>query len=112
MLPQALEPGQGRLALMPSASDPTRASFVDLSAQYPLKLLAPRVDADGELQRIGLAYLLSYGGGLVATDMIDLRCSVGEGCALVLLTQGNTKVLSRCSRTLAEPSGLQVAGAI
>lgn len=94
-LPQALQPGRGRLTLARSETDPSRASFVELAAQYPLKLLAPRVDADGELERVGLAYLLSYGGGLVATDEIDMRCSVGEGCSLVLLTQGNTKVLSR-----------------
>lgn len=36
---------------------------------------------------VGIAYMLSYGGGLVGGDRIELEVDVGEGAALMLLTQ-------------------------
>ncbi|WVR06339.1 hypothetical protein IAU60_003370 [Kwoniella sp. DSM 27419] len=71
-----------------------RARFASLSAAYPLKLLCP---SPLPSQPAGLAvmYTLAYGGGLVAGDIISLRGEVGQGCGLVMLTQGSTKVYKR-----------------
>jgi urease accessory protein len=59
------------------------ASFSELSATYPLKLLSPRVALDG----VAIAYILSYGGGLVGGDSIKLAVDVGPGSILLLLSQ-------------------------
>jgi urease accessory protein len=58
-------------------------SFSELSATYPLKLLSPRVALDG----VAIAYILSYGGGLVGGDSIKLEVDVGPGSILLLLSQ-------------------------
>ncbi len=62
-----------------------------LSAAYPLKLLSPArlpsTPAD-----LATCYVLAYGGGLVAGDEISLSVKVDAGSALLLLTQGSTKV--------------------
>ncbi|KAG8704808.1 hypothetical protein FRC09_003315 [Ceratobasidium sp. 395] len=62
--------------------------FNELSYTYPLKLLSPSIPSHGEIPT-AIAYVLSYGGGLVE-----------EGAGLVFLTQGSTKVFK--SRTLTE----------
>ncbi|EJU02362.1 UreD-domain-containing protein [Dacryopinax primogenitus] len=69
----------------------TSASFSELSYSYPLKLLSPpsHADAPGPVR---IVYVLSYGGGLVGGDKIELDVEVQEGARLVLLTQGSTKV--------------------
>ncbi|EIN14100.1 UreD-domain-containing protein [Punctularia strigosozonata HHB-11173 SS5] len=64
------------------------AKFSQLSAKYPLKLLSPRVSVDG----VAVVYILSYGGGLVGGDTIDVRIEVGRDAVLLLLSQGSTKV--------------------
>jgi len=62
--------------------------FPELSSTYPLKLLSPRIYQDG----VALVYILSYGGGLVGGDRVNLSVDVGSGFVLVLLSQGSTKV--------------------
>jgi len=62
------------------------AVFEEISYSYPLKLLSPKVTAKGTLPA-AIAYALSYGGGLVAGDRVDLDVDVGEGAVLILLTQ-------------------------
>ncbi|KLO17081.1 UreD-domain-containing protein [Schizopora paradoxa] len=64
------------------------AIFSKLSYQYPLKLLSPRIAEQG----VAIAYVLTYGGGLVSGDRINLHVDVGSSTSLVMLTQGSTKV--------------------
>lgn len=73
--------GGGRIALSSYGSN--HAVFSELSSTYPLKLLSPRISPDG----IAVVYILSYGGGLVGGDQINLSVDVGTGAVLVLLSQ-------------------------
>ncbi|KAG1870971.1 urease accessory protein UreD, partial [Suillus tomentosus] len=62
--------------------------FSKLSSSYPLKLLSPRVAEHG----VAIVYVMSYGGGLVGGDCMQLVVEVGKECKLLLLSQGSTKV--------------------
>lgn len=75
--------GKGRAILHRSADEVT---FSELSYRYPLKLLSPRTFASDDVP-LAIAYILSYGGGLVSGDKIELDVEVGTGSALMLLTQ-------------------------
>lgn len=71
-----------------------KAMFADLAFQYPLKLMPPKIASGEAALAPGLValYMLTYGGGLVSGDSIDLQVHVKSHSHLVLLTQGNTKV--------------------
>ena len=75
--------GSGRITLNLHGR---QAIFSELSYRYPLKLLSPRVQCPS----VAIAYVLTYGGGLVSGDRINLHVSVDSNAALVLLTQVNT----------------------
>ncbi|KAJ7487465.1 UreD urease accessory protein-domain-containing protein [Mycena galericulata] len=77
--------GSGRITLALHGSD---AVFSELSSTYPLKLLSPRIHRVG----LAVAYIITYGGGLVSGDCISLSIQVDSGAILVLLSQGSTKV--------------------
>lgn len=62
-----------------------------LSFQYPLKLISPR----GLGQPCASVFMMSYGGGLVGGDQIDLSVNVQARCKLALLTQGSTKIFKQ-----------------
>ncbi|KAH7067637.1 UreD urease accessory protein-domain-containing protein [Paraphoma chrysanthemicola] len=69
-----------------------------VSYQYPLKLVAPdplppphAVDVDSP-RLIHTVFLLTYGGGIVAGDTINLHVQLDSGTRLILLTQGSTKI--------------------
>jgi urease accessory protein len=73
----------------------------DLSYQYPLKLVAPdplpppereHDDASPAPKLVHTVFLLTYGGGIVAGDSIDLSVRLETQTRLVLLTQGSTKI--------------------
>ncbi|KAH7104616.1 UreD-domain-containing protein [Auriculariales sp. MPI-PUGE-AT-0066] len=96
-------PGRGRIDLGTSGDD---AVFSVLSYSYPLKFLSPRCAHD----RVGVAYLLNYGGGLVGGDEIDVDVYVRGGASLLLLTQGTTKIFKQ--RTNTSPDGKVHADAL
>jgi urease accessory protein len=73
-------PGTGRIAVRLDGSE---AVLTELSSSYPLKLLSPRLPP----HNVAVVYCLTYGGGLVAGDRVNLKADVREGAALVLLTQ-------------------------
>ncbi|KAL5534339.1 hypothetical protein ACEPAG_801 [Sanghuangporus baumii] len=77
--------GSGRIELVLHGR---HAVFLQLSYCYPLKLLSPHVN----VPLVAIAYILTYGGGLVSGDRIGLQIEVGSGASLLLLTQGSTKV--------------------
>ncbi|ORX74061.1 UreD-domain-containing protein, partial [Linderina pennispora] len=63
-----------------------------LSSAYPLKLLSPEA-VPGTTQLLpAVSYILSYGGGIVHGDQIHVDVHAHPGTALLLLTQGSTKV--------------------
>jgi urease accessory protein len=72
--------GRGHIALELHGSE---AVFTELSSAYPLKLLSPRT------RRVGLVYLITYGGGLVSGDQVALSVDVGLCANLVLLSQAS-----------------------
>ncbi|KDQ12931.1 hypothetical protein BOTBODRAFT_34072 [Botryobasidium botryosum FD-172 SS1] len=99
-MPHATGParGKGRAVLRKSGNE---ASFSELSYSYPLKLLSPQGASDAP---VAIAYMMSYGGGLVSGDQVELDVDVGAGTSLLLLTQGSTKVFkSRQSAYLTPP---------
>lgn len=70
-----------------------------VSYQYPLKLIAPEplpppdYGAEADTPRlVHTVYLLTYGGGIVAGDSIDLDVQLDHQTRLLLLTQGSTKI--------------------
>jgi urease accessory protein len=73
-------------------------SLSKMSFQYPLKLISPRLPS----QQCTSVFMMSYGGGLVGGDKIDLSVTVEKGCKLALLTQGSTKVFKE--RTMSDSS--------
>ncbi|OCF33480.1 urease accessory protein [Kwoniella heveanensis BCC8398] len=77
-----------------SSSTAGPARFSSLLAAYPLKLLSP-TPLPSQPPHLAVLYTLAYGGGLVAGDVISLRGEVEDGCGLVMLTQGSTKVFKR-----------------
>ncbi|KAG8842810.1 hypothetical protein FRB91_003909 [Serendipita sp. 411] len=69
--------------------------FSELSYTYPLKLLSPRQTTaarDEAAQRVAILYNLTYGGGLIGGDRVELSLNIKPDAKLVLLTQGSTKV--------------------
>ncbi|KAJ4306259.1 cohesin complex subunit [Collariella sp. IMI 366227] len=57
--------------------------------QYPLKLITPMRPSE---TKSALVFLLSYGGGLVGGDKVDLSIDIKAGARLSLATQGHTKI--------------------
>lgn len=77
-----LSSGEGIIKLGGHGATPT---FSDLEFSYPLKLIAPSRHFTDHLACL---YMISYGGGLVANDVVKLEVEVMDGSSLVLLTQG------------------------
>lgn len=76
-----------------------------ISYQYPLKLISPSPSAS---QRSVLVFLLTYGGGLVGGDQVNLRISVQPNAKLSIVTQGHTKVFKSSSRDIVTSQNLDV----
>lgn len=91
-------PGHGliHLSLLP----PNTPKLRTVNYQYPLKLVqpAPVRTANEAAELIHTVYLLTYGGGLVAGDAIDLHVILESHTRLTLLTQGSTKLFKSISR--------------
>lgn len=76
--------GGGRITL---AVHGTKAIFEELSSAYPLKLLSPQVSEP----EVAIVYLLSYGGGLIAGDRVELNVELKERSKLLVLSQVNKR---------------------
>ena len=102
------QPGSGiiHLALLPPATPRLRT----VKYQYPLKLVtpAPVRTATESSDLIHTIYLLTYGGGLVAGDGIDLHVILEPSTRLVLLTQGSTKLFKSPSRDVVSKQSMVV----
>jgi urease accessory protein len=88
-------PGTGTIHLARLPPDTPRLRTVNY--QYPLKLVSP-VPLTAGKALIHTVYLLTYGGGLVAGDSINLEVVVEDSTRLVLLTQGSTKLFKSPDR--------------
>lgn len=97
-------PGHGhiKLAVLP----PSKPVLEVVSYQYPLKLIAPAAlavhgsDKNAAPTLVHTVYLLTYGGGLVAGDTINLHVDCAPTTRLILLTQGSTKIFKSPSRNI------------
>jgi urease accessory protein len=107
--------GQGSIevALLP----PNTPVLRTLSFQYPLKLVAPdplpppALDAEDAASRPSLihtVFLLTYGGGIVAGDNLDLFVRLESNTRLVLLTQGSTKIFKTPDPALLSEQHMKV----
>ncbi|KAJ3077236.1 hypothetical protein HDU98_006423 [Podochytrium sp. JEL0797] len=67
-------------------------SLETLSCTYPLRLMSPKGQ---RTQKHRDVFMLSFGGGLVGGDVVDLKVVVDGGASLALLTQGSTKVFKK-----------------
>ena len=95
--PTQSKPGSGTIHLALLDSNTPRLRTVNY--QYPLKLVSPApMRADDQL--VHTVYLLTYGGGLVAGDSIDLHVNIEETTRLVLLSQGSTKLFKSPAREI------------
>lgn len=93
----ASRPGHGTIIV--EILPPSTPALKTVSYQYPLKLIAPEplpppdYVAEADTPRLVHAvYLLTYGGGIVAGDSIDLDVHMDHDTRLLLLTQGSTKI--------------------
>lgn len=107
-LSKASNAGTGtiHLALLP----PNTPRLRTLNYQYPLKLVSPSPLRTEEYPHhlIHTVYLLTYGGGLVAGDAVDLGITVERTTRLVLLTQGSTKLFKSPSRDVRSKQRMSV----
>jgi urease accessory protein len=93
--PTQSKPGNGTIHL--ALLDPKTPRLRTVNYQYPLKLVSPApLRTDDRL--VHTVYLLTYGGGLVAGDAIDLHVVIEKTTRLVLLTQGSTKLFKSPNR--------------
>ncbi|KAJ9134653.1 UreD-domain-containing protein [Pleurostoma richardsiae] len=76
-----------------------------MSYQYPLKLISPPRSHD---QKSVLVFLLSYGGGLVGGDAINLAMDLHRGARLSVVTQGHTKVFKSATPDIVTRQTLHV----
>jgi urease accessory protein len=83
------QPGHGKILL--SLLPPKTPILQTCSYQYPLKLIAPTpLTVNNNV--VHTVFLLTYGGGLVAGDELDIKTHLDPHTRLVLLTQGSTKI--------------------
>lgn len=118
--PSTATPGDGRIVAAVTPNGEPGLSVV--SYQYPLKLIAPTTgaglgtlgraattvaddknDSDPTRRKSALVFLLSYGGGLVAGDQVNLAIEVQADARLSLVTQGTTKVFKATGDGRAAP---------
>ncbi|CAI7564697.1 unnamed protein product [Penicillium viridicatum] len=102
VMPQKSQPGTGQLEVHAFCGS---SSISTLSCAYPLKLVSP---PSRTTDRAVLVFMMSYGGGLVAGDRVDLNIRVRPKSRLALLTQGSTKVYKTPSKSICSHQNLTV----
>ncbi|KAI0157660.1 UreD-domain-containing protein [Xylariaceae sp. FL1272] len=96
-------PGEGRIVvkLLPNGV----SALENLTYQYPLKLISPSPKHE---QPCVLVFLLSYGGGLVGGDQVNLSIEVQPDAKLSIVTQGHTKVFQSVTPDIVTRQALRV----
>lgn len=95
--------GEGRIIVKLLPNDVS--SLDNITYQYPLKLISPSVKAG---QKSVLVFLLSYGGGLVGGDQVNLSIEARLNAKLSIVTQGHTKIFKPASPDTVTSQKLQV----
>ncbi|KAI1827923.1 UreD-domain-containing protein [Xylaria intraflava] len=96
-------PGEGRIVVnyLPKQS----SSIEHISYQYPLKLISPSPKLN---QASVLVFILSYGGGLVGGDQVNLSIEVQSCAKLSIVTQGHTKIFQTVKPDVITRQNLRV----
>jgi urease accessory protein UreH len=96
--------GEGRIVvrLLPEGISGLEA----FTYQYPLKLITPMRPPE---TKSALVFLLSYGGGLVGGDQVNLAIDVKAGAKLSLATQGHTKIFKSASPDIVTRQRMHVS---
>ncbi|KAL6248399.1 hypothetical protein RBB50_004654 [Rhinocladiella similis] len=104
--PSTSVPGAGEIVL--SLLPPGRQTLQVCKYQYPLKLIAPEPHSSNDDKHVTIAFLLTYGGGLVGGDQVNLKIELQEATRLVLLTQGSTKLFKAPNKSVVSKQTLDV----
>jgi urease accessory protein len=96
--------GEIKLSLLP----PGKQVLASYTYQYPLKLVAPDPHHAHEDKHVTVVFLLTYGGGLVGGDKINLKIELDPLTQLVLVTQGSTKLFKSPNRSIVSGQLLEV----
>lgn len=99
-------PGVGEVVL--SLLPPGRQTLSTISFQYPLKLIAPDPHLAADEKQVTIVFLLTYGGGLVGGDKINLTIALKDSTRMALLTQGSTKIFKSPTPTVVTKQILNV----
>ena len=96
-------PGEGHIiaSLQPHGI----TALTKVTYQYPLKLISP---SPTSYQKSVLAFLLTYGGGLVGGDQVNLVIDLQKGAKLSIVTQGHTKVFKSANPSIITRQTLEV----
>ncbi|KAH8771883.1 UreD urease accessory protein-domain-containing protein [Diaporthe sp. PMI_573] len=78
-----------------------------ITYQYPLKLISP--PRNHQQDKSVLVFLLSYGGGLVGGDTVNLTIQVQRDAHLSIVTQGHTKIFKSATPDIVTRQTLDVA---
>ncbi|KIX08213.1 uncharacterized protein Z518_02869 [Rhinocladiella mackenziei CBS 650.93] len=104
--PSSSVPGTGEIVL--SLLPPGKQVLRTFTYQYPLKLIAPDPHHSDDGRHVTVAFLLTYGGGLVGGDQINLKVELEKSTRLVLVTQGSTKIFKSPERSVVSRQILDV----
>ncbi|KAI1337471.1 UreD urease accessory protein-domain-containing protein [Xylariaceae sp. FL0016] len=97
------QPGEGHIVVKQL---PNHVSALEsITYQYPLKLISPSHTAE---QGGVLVFLLSYGGGLVGGDRVNLSVDIQPKAKLSIVTQGHTKIFQSITPDIVTSQRLQV----
>lgn len=103
-------PGRGNITVKRLPHGPS--ALESISYQYPLKLISPSqtsgTGGSGAHQPSVLIFLLSYGGGLVGGDQVELSVTIHDGARLSVVTQGHTKVFQSLKPEIVTRQSLAV----
>ncbi|CAO2655379.1 Nn.00g104430.m01.CDS01 [Neocucurbitaria sp. VM-36] len=113
------KPGHGSIVL--DILPPDKPVLRTVSYQYPLKLVVPDAlppspsshssteeEPTNTPRLIHTIFLLTYGGGIVAGDTINLDVQLASNTRLILLTQGSTKIFKTPSPDLVSEQHMAV----
>ncbi|KAF3902820.1 hypothetical protein AA313_de0205806 [Arthrobotrys entomopaga] len=89
-LPSSIPAGDGLIHVR--VLPPSKLTLYQLNYKYPLKLISP---APTQWAKSLTVFVLSYGGGLVSGDAVNLRVVVEDRGKLCLQTQGTTKIFKQ-----------------
>jgi len=101
--PSSSAPGEGNLVVQLQPHGISALSTI--AFQYPLKLISPSPAAG---QKSVLVFLLTYGGGLVGGDQVNLSIEVKKKSKLSIVTQGHTKIFKSPTREVVTRQKLHV----